>query len=177
MAGETRLTSGWAYSIISKAVCVRAGCGWASVAQWQSISLVMRRLWVRFPPLAPEQKVIRKDDLLFWVPAAKGRLHPSEIKMHGANELPLRRGFACGKTLVRRKCAAGQKAGCSGCMQSFRNFKISILTTLPSSSQATYRLRRAFSFYCKAHRALILLLLASKPNPLRWASIWFWAQT
>ena len=35
-----------------------------------------------------------------------------------------------------------------------------------SSSQATYRLRRAFSFYYKAHRALILLLLASKPDPL-----------
>ena len=37
------MTSGWAYSIISRAVCARAGCGWASVAQWQSISLVMRR--------------------------------------------------------------------------------------------------------------------------------------
>ena len=129
-AGETRLTSGWAYSIISRAVCIRAGCGWASVAQWQSISLVMRRLWVRFPPLAPKQKVIRKDDLLFWVPAARGRLHPPVFQMLGASELPLRRGFACGKTLVRRKCAAGQKAGCSGWMQSFRNFKISILTIL-----------------------------------------------
>ena len=124
------MTSGWAYSIISRAVCARAGCGWASVAQWQSISLVMRRLWVRFPPLAPKQKVIRKDDLLFWVPAARGRLHPPVFQMLGASELPLRRGFACGKTLVRRKCAAGQKAGCSGWMQSFRNFKISILTIL-----------------------------------------------
>ena len=35
-----------------------------------------------------------------------------------------------------------------------------------SSSQASYRLRRAFSFHCKAHRALILLLLASKSQPL-----------
>ena len=35
-----------------------------------------------------------------------------------------------------------------------------------SSSQATYRLRRAYSFHCKAHRALILLLLASKSQPL-----------
>ena len=35
-----------------------------------------------------------------------------------------------------------------------------------SSSQATYRLRRVFSFHCKTHRALILLLLASKPDPL-----------
>ncbi len=40
-----------------------------------------------------------------------------------------------------------------------------------SSSQASYRLRRAFSFHCKAHRALILLLLASKPDPLRWAPV------
>ena len=40
-----------------------------------------------------------------------------------------------------------------------------------SSSQAAYRLRRVFLFHCKAHRALILLLLASKPDPLRWASV------
>ena len=46
-----------------------------------------------------------------------------------------------------------------------------------SSSQAPYRLRRVFSFYSKTHRALILLLLASKSNPLRWASIWFRVQT
>ena len=91
---------------------------------------------VRLPPAAPKQKVIRKDDLLFWVPAAEGRLHPTVIEMLGRSEFALRRGFASGKTLVRRKGAAGQKAGCSGCIQSFRNFKISILTTLPSSSRA-----------------------------------------
>ena len=45
-------------------------------------------------------------------------------------------------------------------------------TTGTSSSQATYRLRRAFSFHCKAHRALILLLLASNRDPLRWARGW-----
>ena len=33
------------------------------------------------------------------------------FKMLGGNEFRLRRGFACGKTLVRRKSAAGQKAG------------------------------------------------------------------
>ena len=50
----------------------------------------------------------------------------------------------------------------------------SFLSTLPSSSQVViYRLRRAFLFSCKAHRALILLRLASKPNPLRWAPVWF----
>ena len=48
------------------------------------------------------------------------------------------------------------------------------MSTLPSSSQVViYRLRRTILFSCKAHRALILLLLASKPNPLRWAPVWF----
>ena len=31
--------------------------------------------------------------------------------MLGGSEFRLRRGFACGKAPVRRKCAAGQKAG------------------------------------------------------------------
>ena len=44
--------------------------------------------------------------------------------------------------------------------------------TRTSSSQASYRLRRAFSFHGKAHRALILLLLVSKPQPLRWVAVW-----
>ena len=48
---------------------------------------------------------------LFSVPAALGGLHPSVIQMLGGSEFRLRRGFACGKTLVRRKSAAGQKAG------------------------------------------------------------------
>ena len=47
----------------------------------------------------------------FWVPQAKGPLHPSVISMLGGSEFRLRRGFACGKTLVRRTYAAGQKAG------------------------------------------------------------------
>ena len=46
------------------------------------------------------------------------------------------------------------------------------MTVPSSSSQATYRLRRAFLFHCKAHRALILLLLASNRDPLRWARGW-----
>ena len=33
------------------------------------------------------------------------------LKMLGGSEFRLRRGFACGKTLARRKGAAGQKAG------------------------------------------------------------------
>ena len=34
----------------------------------------------------------------FWI--------PGEFEMLGASEVPLRQGFACGKTLVRRKRAA-----------------------------------------------------------------------
>ena len=41
----------------------------------------------------------------------KGRLHPAVIQMLGGSEFRLRRGFTCGKTLVRRISAAGQKAG------------------------------------------------------------------
>ena len=33
----------------------------AAVAQWQSISLVMRRLWVRFPPAAPQKRASAKQ--------------------------------------------------------------------------------------------------------------------
>ena len=40
-------------------------------------------------------------------------------------------------------------------------------------SQALYRLRPLFY---KSQSALMPLLLLSKSNPLRWASIWFWAQ-
>ena len=49
--------------------------------------------------------------LLFWVPAAGGGLHPLGFQMLGGSEFRLRRGFAWGKTLARRKGAAGQKAG------------------------------------------------------------------
>ena len=41
-----------------------------------------------------------------------------------------------------------------------------------TSSQAAYRLRRLFMLRIKSHLALISLLLLSKSNPLRWASIW-----
>ena len=42
-----------------------------------------------------------------------------------------------------------------------------------TSSQASYRLRRLFMLCVKSHLALTPLLLLSKSNPLRWASIWF----
>ena len=47
-----------------------------------------------------------------------------------------------------------------------------------ASRQAVQRQLRVAAYCCNipAHRTLILLLLASKSNPLRWASIWFWVQ-
>ena len=41
-----------------------------------------------------------------------------------------------------------------------------------TSSQALYRLRRLFMLRIKSHLVLTPLLLLSKSNPLRWASIW-----
>ena len=40
---------------------------YATVAQWQSISLVMRRLWVRFPPVAPTEypETVRFSGILY----------------------------------------------------------------------------------------------------------------
>ena len=51
--------------------------------------------------------------------------------MLGASELPLRRGFASGKTLVRRKGAAGQKAGFPVLLPLSQSLKVSILAVLP----------------------------------------------
>ena len=57
----------------------------------------------------------KKDTLIaclsFWASRAEGPLRPSVIEMLGMAEPSLRRGFACGKTLVRRISAAGQMAG------------------------------------------------------------------
>ena len=47
--------------------------------------------------------------------------------------------------------------------------------TRTTSSQASYRLRRFFMLCIKSHLALTPLLLLSKSNPLRWASIWFFS--
>ena len=48
----------------------------------------------------------------------------------------------------------------------FHHNKLLIFDLSSCSLQASYRLRRAFSFYYKAHRALILLLLTPKLDPL-----------
>ena len=57
----------------------------------------------------------KKDTLIaclsFWASRAEGPLRPSVIQMLGMAEPSLRRGFASGKTLVRRISAAGQMAG------------------------------------------------------------------
>ena len=64
----------------------------------------------------PFESTKRKCDLYRQVAFSFGfrsrwSLHPSVIEMLGRSEFALRQGFACGKTLVRRKGAAGQKAG------------------------------------------------------------------
>ena len=64
----------------------------------------------------PFESTKRKCDLFRQVAFSFGfrsrwSLHPSVIEMLGRSEFALRQGFACGKTLVRRKGAAGQKAG------------------------------------------------------------------
>ena len=46
----------------------------------------------------------------------------------------------------------------------------SSLRWVTTSSRTAYRSRRLFY---KSHRSLIPSLLLSKPNPLRWASVWF----
>ena len=64
----------------------------------------------------PFESTKRKCDLFRQVAFSFGfrsrwSLHPSVIEMLGRSEFALCQGFACGKTLVRRKGAAGQKAG------------------------------------------------------------------
>ena len=49
----------------------------------------------------------------------------------------------------------------------------SIVLRCSTSEQALYRLLRLFY---KSQSALTPLLLLSKSNPLRWASIWYWVQ-
>ena len=48
------------------------------------------------------------------------------------------------------------------------------LQRVTTSSRTAYRSRRLFY---KSHLSRIPSLLLSKPNPLHWASVWFWLQT
>ena len=60
-------------------------------------------------PAAKTKGNCESSCLLFWVPAARGRPPPFGIRMLRAAKPPFRRGFACGKTLERRKSGAAQK--------------------------------------------------------------------
>ena len=83
------------------------------------------------------------------------------------------RPLPCSSSPNRTRCAGLRFGGAANGRPIFSFAeKISILTSPSSSSQATYHLRRAFSFHCKAYRSLILPLLSSKPDPLRWAPAW-----
>ncbi len=80
--------------------------GWASVWFWHNLQPL--HLFCSYHS--------KKCDLFRRVAFSFGfrsrwSLHPSVIEMLGRSEFALRQGFACGKTLVRRKGAAGQKAG------------------------------------------------------------------
>ena len=80
--------------------------GWASVWFWHNLQPL--HLFCSYHS--------KKCDLFRRVAFSFGfrsrwSLHPSVIEILGRSEFALRQGFACGKTLVRRKGAAGQKAG------------------------------------------------------------------
>ena len=75
----------------------------ADVAQWQSISLVMRRLWVRFPPSAPKMDICEKQMSIFGFRRF--------ISMLGVGKAAPAQFILRGKMNLRRTRAAGQKAG------------------------------------------------------------------
>ena len=123
-------------------------------------------LGVRVPPGVPKRKTSAFSRCLsFWVLPPEGRLHPSAFQCSGSAEPPLRNSRPQAGNLRATRRAA-QKGRWAVFLLTVSKMKISILTVPSSSSQAICRLRRAFSFHCKTHRALILLLLASKPDPL-----------
>ena len=96
----------------------------------------LNRARVRIPPSAPKKKDIRKDVLLFFCSGRRKRPPPFGIEMLGIAKPSLRRGFACGKTLVRRTRAAGQKAGWVILLQRSCQSQISILTVPSTWSQS-----------------------------------------
>ena len=99
-----------------------------------------------------ERHLLKADVFLFWVPPPKGRLHPPVFQMLGGSEFRLRRGFACGKTLARRKCAAGQKAGLTVLLPLPQPLKISILTALYMVGASFVSLAPIFSFKVRSCR-------------------------
>ena len=85
-------------------------------------------MWVRAPLPVPKRKTRLTSCLSFWIPQAKGLLHPSVFECSGKVNSPCAKVFACAKTLVRRKSAAGQKAGWVILLQRSRQYQILILT-------------------------------------------------
>ena len=75
------------------------------------------------PPASTKKKDTLIACLSFWASRAEGPLRPSVIQMLGGSEFRLRRGFIYGKAPVRRKCAAGQKAGGVGLLYLFEILK------------------------------------------------------
>ena len=74
---------------------------------FRSATAAKRRLLARRCPVARSNKKRRVSTRRFLLGSAPvGRSTPRGSYMLGANELPLRQGFACGKTLVRRISAA-----------------------------------------------------------------------
>ena len=65
-------------------------------------------------------------------PAAQRRLHPSVFDRLGGSGFRLRQGFACGKTLERRKSGAAPKGRWGGFLRTRLKLKISILAGRPS---------------------------------------------
>ena len=87
---------------------------------------------------APKRKTRLTSCLSFWVPQAKGLLHPSVFECSGKVNSPCAKVFACAKTLVRRKSAAGQKAGCVILLQQSCQYQISILTAPSKKGDTTH---------------------------------------
>ena len=93
-----------------------------------------------------------------------GRAKPSLAYRLGRGSSPLRNPPLCSEfTAQKRRRPEGRFAGPVHlfCQQNTRRSKLHI----------------ACSDFFKSQSALIALLLLSKSNPLRWASIWFWAQS
>ena len=85
--------------------------------------------WVRLPSAAPKKKHLLARCFFFGLRRLYGA--PVGIKMLGVGKAaPAPRFSPLTKALVRRKSAAGQKAGCAVRRQSLRNLKLSISTVL-----------------------------------------------
>ena len=102
-------------------------------------------LGVRVPSGVPKQKVILSDDLLFWVSAAEGRLHPSEIKMLGGNEFRLRQGFRLWRKRLYAAKAAPARRPVVWCFYTFSRFQ-NIDFNRPIQNKRTSALQMSFYF-------------------------------